>query len=138
MSPTLRPLSIHTRNPPTIIQPPARCCEGVCEQPGSGLSGQRFTAECAALLPWWGEAGGRPPLSRYYSSPSNIHQLLGDLRRPVNVIGQRCAAVVGVVVCPCVDVRPHDRDINCARMGGHVFRGWWVLLSPQSLQFTVN
>lgn len=37
-----------TWNPPTIIQRPAHNCEGIFQQAGFGLSGQRSTAECAA------------------------------------------------------------------------------------------
>lgn len=39
-----------TWNPPTIIPHPAHNCKGIFQQPGFGLSGQRFTAECAASL----------------------------------------------------------------------------------------
>ncbi|KAM7400915.1 hypothetical protein PAMA_005216 [Pampus argenteus] len=40
----------YTANPPTIIQHHAHNCKGIFQQPGFGLSGQRFTAECAASL----------------------------------------------------------------------------------------
>lgn len=66
-------------NPPTIIyRVPLTTAREYFRR--FGLSGQRFTAECATSL----RGGGRPPLSRYYPLPSNINQLLGDSWRHVN------------------------------------------------------
>lgn len=62
-----------------------------CSQLQGNISAARVWSQWAALHCWVCSlsclGGGRPPLSRYYPLPSNIHQLLGDLWWQVNLIG---------------------------------------------------
>lgn len=84
---------------------------GVCSQLRGNLSAALVWSQWAALHCWVCSLcrleGGRPPLSRHYPLPSNIHQLLGDWGRQVNLIGSQCTGMVGVVVCTRMYVSPH-------------------------------
>lgn len=59
-----------------------------CSQLQRNLSAARVWSQWAALHRWARSlsclGGGRPPLSRYYLLPSNIHQLPGDSWRQVH------------------------------------------------------